>query len=424
MRTVGDGEGTRPNQFCHPYDVAVDPSGRVYVADNSNHRIVRYGPAPSYKYRARWGAFGSRPRAAAVPARARRRRRRAARSSPTRAATGSTSSTSAATSLGSFGKSGPRGRPVHPPAGRRRRRGRHARGRGLGQRPDPAAEPRRQRRRDVRRAGARADAAARPGRASPSTAPGLLYVRRPGALARARLRPRGARSSARSARAAAGRASCSRRPRWPSPPAGRVYVADTGNGRIVRFTTAGTHLGSFGRFRDAPRRRGLARRLARLRRRTLRRNRITVMTATGGDLAEFGAAAPSPASCARPAGSRSTAPATSGSPTAATTASQAFTPDGALVHRFGERGVGAGPVHRADGVSVACNGLVTVGRRRQQPRPAVPVRAAPAPARRCRRSRTRRTRSSTPSPAAAARAHRDDRRAPRASSRSASSRCG
>ena len=30
---------------------------------------------------------------------------------------------------------------------------------------------------------------------------------------------------------------------------GRVYVADTGNGRIVRFSTGGSHLGSFGRFR-------------------------------------------------------------------------------------------------------------------------------------------------------------------------------
>ena len=59
LRNVGDGEGARPNQFFHPYDVAVDPSGRLYVADNSNHRIVRYGPAPTYKYRARWGAFGS-----------------------------------------------------------------------------------------------------------------------------------------------------------------------------------------------------------------------------------------------------------------------------------------------------------------------------------------------------------------------------
>ena len=59
IRTIGDGEGAAPRQFFHPYDVAVDPAGRLYIADNSNHRIVRYGPAPAYKYRARWGAFGT-----------------------------------------------------------------------------------------------------------------------------------------------------------------------------------------------------------------------------------------------------------------------------------------------------------------------------------------------------------------------------
>ena len=61
IRTVGVGEGNQPDELQNPYDVAVDPSGRVYVADNSNHRIVRYGPAPTYKYRARWSSFGPQP---------------------------------------------------------------------------------------------------------------------------------------------------------------------------------------------------------------------------------------------------------------------------------------------------------------------------------------------------------------------------
>jgi DNA-binding beta-propeller fold protein YncE len=59
IRTIGSGPGPEPNQLRNPYDVAVDSQGRLYVADNSNHRVVRYGPSPSYVYRARWGSFGS-----------------------------------------------------------------------------------------------------------------------------------------------------------------------------------------------------------------------------------------------------------------------------------------------------------------------------------------------------------------------------
>jgi sugar lactone lactonase YvrE len=57
--TVGSGPGPQPRQLRNPYDVAVDGRGRLYVADNSNHRVVRYGPAPGYRYQARWGSFGS-----------------------------------------------------------------------------------------------------------------------------------------------------------------------------------------------------------------------------------------------------------------------------------------------------------------------------------------------------------------------------
>ena len=32
----------------------------MFVADNINHRVVRYGPAPNYAYRGRWGSYGSR----------------------------------------------------------------------------------------------------------------------------------------------------------------------------------------------------------------------------------------------------------------------------------------------------------------------------------------------------------------------------
>ena len=59
IRTVGSGPGPRPGQLTNPYDVAVDPKGRLYVADDLNHRVVRFGPAPGYVYRARWGSFGT-----------------------------------------------------------------------------------------------------------------------------------------------------------------------------------------------------------------------------------------------------------------------------------------------------------------------------------------------------------------------------
>ena len=61
ITTIGSGPGPKPKQLRNPYDVAIDPLGRVFVADNSNHRVVRYGAAPNYPYRARWGSYGSAP---------------------------------------------------------------------------------------------------------------------------------------------------------------------------------------------------------------------------------------------------------------------------------------------------------------------------------------------------------------------------
>ena len=72
--------------------------------------------------------------------------------------------------------------------------------------------------------------------------------------------------------------------------AGTVYVADTGNGRIVRFSTAAPTSAPSASSGLDPRGRRLARRHPGVRRRRGARNRITVSTATGGDLA--GSSAP------------------------------------------------------------------------------------------------------------------------------------
>jgi tripartite motif-containing protein 71 len=64
---IGQGEGSTGGQLKNPYDVAIDAAGRVFVADDLNHRIVRYGPQPDYKYKARWGSYGTAPGKQAFP---------------------------------------------------------------------------------------------------------------------------------------------------------------------------------------------------------------------------------------------------------------------------------------------------------------------------------------------------------------------
>lgn len=67
IRTVGSGQGAGTNQFSFPFGVAVDPQGRVFVADDINQRVLRFGPQPDYKYKARWGSYGTGPGQLAYP---------------------------------------------------------------------------------------------------------------------------------------------------------------------------------------------------------------------------------------------------------------------------------------------------------------------------------------------------------------------
>jgi len=67
LQAVGAGQGQGVNQLDHPFGVAVDPQGRVFVADDLNHRVVRFGPRSKYVYKARWGSYGTGPGQLAYP---------------------------------------------------------------------------------------------------------------------------------------------------------------------------------------------------------------------------------------------------------------------------------------------------------------------------------------------------------------------
>ncbi len=66
---IGNGSGQGPGQMNFPYGVAIDPQGRVFVADDLNHRILRFSTAATkYKYKARWGGtYGTQPGQFAYP---------------------------------------------------------------------------------------------------------------------------------------------------------------------------------------------------------------------------------------------------------------------------------------------------------------------------------------------------------------------
>jgi DNA-binding beta-propeller fold protein YncE len=143
-------------------------------------------------------------------------------------------------------------------------------------------------------------------------------------------------------------------------PGGTVYVADEGNGRIVRFSTAGTHLGSFGQFRSL---RGVA--VApdgsRVYGVDAARNRITVSTASGGDVAEFGATGSKLGELRSPSGIATDAAGNVWVVDRGNDRVQAFTAAGAPVTAFGERGTQPGQFVEPVGIAVDCRGVVTVG---------------------------------------------------------------
>jgi DNA-binding beta-propeller fold protein YncE len=356
ITTVGTGEGPKPGQLQNPYDVAVDPAGRLYVADNSNHRIVRYGPAPAYRYRARWGAFGSGagqlqyPRGLAVDA-----------SGRTFVADPGGNRIDVfdigGASLGSVGASGrAAGQFIRPlgvgaDAGGTRAVADSVNGRVVLLNPDGGV--------------AAMYGAPAPG---PTLLPdpvavafdgaGLVYV-----LDQERSRVLVFDRAGKIIRTIGSRGTGPGKLLAPSAlaisAAGTLYVADTGNGRIVRFTISGTHLGSFGRFRAI---RGIAISAdgSRVYGADAATNRIAVSTATGGDLAEIGSTGSAPGELRSPGGLAVDGAGNLWVADRGNDRVQAFSPDGVPIARFGERGVAPGQFVEPSGVAVDCHGLVTV----------------------------------------------------------------
>jgi tripartite motif-containing protein 71 len=57
--------GTGPGQFGFPYGVALDAAGNAYVADDINHRVVKLDPQLGFA--GAWGGFGTKPGQLAFP---------------------------------------------------------------------------------------------------------------------------------------------------------------------------------------------------------------------------------------------------------------------------------------------------------------------------------------------------------------------
>ena len=356
IRTVGSGQGRGKNQFSFPFGVAVDPQGRVFVADDINQRILRFGPQPDYKYRARWGSYGTGPGKLAYP----------------RAIASDRSGDLYVTNTGNdridvFDRGG------------RLLRSFGASGRGPGQFNAPMGVAA-----DANGLLAIADSVngrvelLNPGGGVASVwgspSPGPTILRRPVAVAfdaagdayvldqrRARIFVFD-RSTGMPARTIAALGSGPGRLRDPSAitidGAGVISVADTGNRRIARFTTAGDYLGAWA---DAGKVRGVAttpdgsRVYA-----SATDHRITVYDAQGGRIAQFGGSGRKLGKLSAPAQIALDAGGNLWVADRGNNRVQKFGPGGERLGMFGERGIGPGQFINPTGLVVDCHGTLTV----------------------------------------------------------------
>ena len=355
IRTVGSGQGARGNQFSFPFGVAVDPRGRVFVADDINQRVLRFGPQPDYKYKARWGSYGTGPGQLAYP--------RAIASD----ATGALYVTNTGNDrIDVFDNTG----------GLLRSWGVSGRGKGQFNAPLGVAA-------DAN--GVRAVADSINGRIEllnpdgsiasswGSPAPGPTILRSPVAVAfdgagdayvldqrRARIFVF-ARATGLPARTIAAQGSGPGRLLDPSAisiAAGVITVADSGNRRIVRFSTAGEYLGAWtntGTVRGVAVTPDGSRTYA-----SASDNRITVFDAQGAVVKQFGGLGRTLGKLSAPAQIALDAGGKLWVADRGNNRIQRFGPDGERLGTFGERGIGTGQFINPTGVVVDCRGVLTV----------------------------------------------------------------
>ena len=356
IRTVGSGQGAGKNQFSFPFGVAIDPQGRVFVADDINQRILRFGPQPDYKYRARWGSYGTGPGKLAYP----------------RAIASDSSGALYVTNTGndridvfdrggallrSFGTSGRGPGQFNAPAGVAADAG------GL----LAVADSINGRIKLINQDGSIASVWGSP-------SPGPTILRRPVAVAfdaagdayvldqrRSRIFVF-ARSTGLPARTIGSIGSGPGQLLDPSAisidASGVISVADTGNRRVARFTTGGDYLGAWtglGTVRGVAATPDGTRVYV-----TATNNRITAYDAQGEQVVQFGGSGRTLGKLSAPAQISLDAAGTLWVADRGNSRIQHFGPNGERLGMFGERGIGPGQFINPTGVVIDCTGVLTV----------------------------------------------------------------
>ena len=355
LRAFGSGPGFGPGQFNFPFGVAVDGSGRVFVADDLNHRVMRFGPQQDYRYKARWGSYGDGPGKLAYP------RAIAVDAAGMLYVTNTGNDRidvfdRGGSLLRSFGSSG----------------------RGTGQFNNPLGV-------SADAAGYRAVADAVNGRIQllnpdgsiaavwGSPAPGPTILPNPVAVAfdaagtayvldqrRARIIVFD-RATGLPRRTIASQGRGPGRLLDPSALAisagGTISVADTGNERIARFTTAGDYLGARTGVGPVV---GIAVSPDSTRTYVNDRRHIRVLDAAGEEIAEFGGRGRTLGKLAAPAQITLDAAGNLWVADRGNNRVQQFGPNGERLLTFGQRGIGPGQFINPTGVSVDCHGTLTV----------------------------------------------------------------